>query len=63
MIMTKKKLRNLCESMHWWISPELESKILADFGEEPIPYEWSEQDLFEQIRKLVSHEQSQIKQL
>jgi len=62
MIMTRKKLKDLCDSMRWRISPELESKILLEYGEEPTPYEWSEQDLFEQIRKLVVCEHEQLEQ-
>lgn len=34
------------------IPDELEAYLLQEFGEEPFPYEYSEQDLYEQIRKL-----------
>lgn len=35
------------------IDKPLEEYLLATYEEEPFPYEWSEQDLYEQIRKLV----------
>jgi hypothetical protein len=36
------------------IDKTLERYILSEYEEEPFPYEWSEQDLYEQIRKLVN---------
>jgi hypothetical protein len=35
------------------IDKPLEECLLATYEEEPFPYEWSEQDLYEQIRKLM----------
>lgn len=35
------------------IDKPLESYLLATYEEEPFPYEWSERDLYEQIRKLI----------
>ncbi|WP_368487923.1 hypothetical protein [Clostridium sp. BJN0013] len=35
------------------IDKPLEQYLLAMYEEEPFPYEWSEQDLYEQIRKLI----------
>jgi len=35
------------------IDKPLEAYLLATFEEEPFPYVWSEQDLYEQIRKLI----------
>ena len=35
------------------IDSELEDRLLQQFGEEPHPEEYSEQDLHEQVRKLV----------
>ncbi|HIT90460.1 MAG TPA: hypothetical protein IAC41_08600 [Candidatus Merdenecus merdavium] len=35
------------------IDKPLEQYLLATYEEEPFPYEWSEQDLYEQIRKLI----------
>ena len=36
------------------IDSELERYILAEYGEEPFPYVWTEQDLSERIRGLIS---------
>ena len=35
------------------IPENLEAFLLEEHGDEPFPYEYSEQDLYEQIRKLV----------
>lgn len=35
------------------IPKDLEAFLLEEYDEEPFPYEYSEQDLYEQIRKLV----------
>ena len=35
------------------IDKTLETYLLATYEEEPFPYEWSEQDLYEQVRKLI----------
>jgi len=35
------------------IDKELEARLLLKFGTEPYPEEYSEQDLHEQVRKLV----------
>lgn len=35
------------------VDKPLEQYLLAMYEEEPFPYEWSEQDLYEQIRKLI----------
>ena len=43
-------LRRLCQMN---IPEELEAFLLEEFGEEPFPYEYSEQDLHEQMRKLI----------
>jgi hypothetical protein len=53
MTLNKQKLIRLGES--WWImfTKEQELLILERFGEEPWPYEWSEQDICEQIRHIV----------
>jgi len=36
------------------ITPELESILIDRLGKEPIPFEYSEQDLAEQTRKIIS---------
>lgn len=35
------------------VDKPLEHYLLATYEEEPFPYEWSEQDLYEQVRKLI----------
>lgn len=43
------------------IDKPFEEYLLAIYEEEPFPYEWSEQDLYEQIRKLIlKHEQGEL---
>lgn len=49
-------IRLLNEMFRMWgdhIDKPLEQYLLAMYEEEPFPYEWSEQDLYEQIRKLI----------
>jgi len=50
MTITKKHLRDWEKSVRIYIPPEQETMILERFGEEPWPYEWSEQDIWVQIR-------------
>lgn len=48
--------RFLNEMFRIWgdrIDKPLEEYLLATYEEEPFPYEWSEQDLYEQIRRLI----------
>ena len=52
MIATKSYINYLRENCRMRIDKALESYILSVYEEEPFPYEWSEQDLYEQIRKL-----------
>lgn len=43
------------------IDHPLEEYLLATYEEEPFPEEWSEQDLYEQIRKLIlQYEQGEL---
>ena len=43
------------------IDKPLEEYLLATYEEEPFPEEWSEQDLYEQIRKLIiRYEQGEL---
>jgi len=53
MILTKRSLKKLSESMRIWFTSEQERVILERFGKEPLPYAWSEQDISEQIRKII----------
>lgn len=49
-------IRFLNEMFRIWgdrVDKLLEQYLLAMYEEEPFPYEWSEQDLYEQIRKLI----------
>jgi hypothetical protein len=54
MTINKKTLKKLSESMCIHFTKEQEQMILDRFGTEPFPYEWSEQDIAEQIRKLCA---------
>lgn len=53
MILTKNDLTRLQESMHHWFSPLQRQRILELFGTEPEDNVWSEQDIAEQIRKII----------
>lgn len=57
-------VRFLNEMFRIWgdkIDNPLEEYLLATYEEEPFPYEWSEQDLYEQIRKLIlQYEQGEL---
>ena len=52
-VATKTYIDNLREN-RWEIDETLESHILAKCSEEPYPHVWSDQDLHEQVRKLVN---------
>jgi len=59
MIVTEKYIRDLRGKSFINISEETEKCILEQFGKEPEPdedgrsYEYTEQDLWEQIRKII----------
>lgn len=53
MIVTIKFLNEMFRIWGERIDKPLEEYLLATYNEEPFPYEWSEQDLYEQIRKLI----------
>jgi len=53
MIATKGYIQELREKSGFNISKEQEKLILGKLGEEPEPEEYTEQDLFEQIRKMI----------
>ena len=57
-------VRFLNEMFRIWgdkIDQPLEEYLLAIYEEEPFPEEWSEQDLYEQIRKLIcQYEQGEL---
>jgi hypothetical protein len=52
MTLTKKDLRKWEESTFTLFTKEQRQIILDRFGAEPEPYEWTEQDIAEQIRKI-----------
>ena len=53
MIATKKYIQDLREKSGFNISKEQEKLILKELGEEPELEEYTEQDLLEQIRKMI----------
>jgi hypothetical protein len=53
MTATKRYVNHLRNKCFFYIDEALERYILSIYEEEPFPNEWSEQDLYEQIRKLV----------
>ena len=53
MILTSKMITNLRYQWRLSIDNELEASLLHQFGVEPYPNEYSEQDLHEQVRKAV----------
>ena len=54
MIFTKKDVQNLRENAFLNITAEQERAILKQFGTEPNDYhELSEQDIYEQVRKMI----------
>lgn len=52
MTLIKKSLQQWEESMLVSLSAKQRQIILARFGSEPVPYEWSAQDIQEQIRNI-----------
>ena len=54
MILTKKDLYKICLSQNWALTSDLETYILTMYGEEPDEEnEWSEQDIYDQVRKII----------
>jgi hypothetical protein len=53
MIATRAMIASLRVHGRQRIDRDLETLILTQFGTEPLPNEYSEQDLYEQIRKLI----------
>ena len=54
MTATPKMIRELREQARMPIDQELEALILQEYGTEPYPNTYTEQDLYEQIRKLIT---------
>ena len=53
MILTRKFLNEMFRIWGDRIDKPLEEYLLATYEEDPFPHEWSEQDLYEQVRKLI----------
>ena len=53
MIVTKAYLKKLQQCYQFEMDAPLARYLLAEYEVEPLPHEYSEQDLHEQIRKLV----------
>ena len=53
MIVTKAYLKKLQQCYQFEMDAPLARYLLAEYEVEPFPHEYSEQDLHEQIRKLV----------
>lgn len=53
MIVTKAYLKKLQQRYQFEIDAPLAGYLLAEYGVEPFPNEYSEQDLHEQVRRLV----------
>lgn len=53
MILTRSYLIHIKQYYGIYIDEALAKYLLTRYEEEPFPYEYSEQDLYEQIRKLV----------
>lgn len=53
MTLTNKFLNEMFRIWGDRIDKPLETYLIATYEEEPFPSEWSEQDLYEQIRKLI----------
>jgi len=53
MTINKRWLKKTCGSMWVSITKEQERLILERFGTEPEPYEWTDEDIYIQIRNLL----------
>lgn len=59
-VLTKRCLLRMAENYYWagyksWypFPKELKMKLLESYGEEPFPYSYSEQDIYEGTRKII----------
>ena len=55
MVVTPEMIQDLRIHGREKINRELEALILEQLGSEPYPYTYSEQDIYEQMRKLIQH--------
>jgi hypothetical protein len=58
--LTREEIKKVEEYYYWvgyksWIPfpEELKEKLLSVYGEPPLPYSWTEQDIYEGTRKLI----------
>lgn len=58
--LTPKEIRKIEEYYYWvgfksWIPfpKELKEKLIDVYGEEPVTYSWTEQDIYEGSRKII----------
>jgi hypothetical protein len=58
--LTRKELRKIEEYYYWsgyndWypFPKELKGKLLSVYGKEPLPYSWTEHDIWEGSRKMI----------
>jgi hypothetical protein len=56
---TRTFVRRLCQEARLRIDKDVATLIVEQFGSEPSPHTYTEQDLWEQIRKLVMRYNSQ----
>lgn len=50
-VVNKAFIENLRENKMMNIPKDLETFLLKEYGDEPSPYEYTEQDLYEQVQK------------
>jgi len=55
MVATPKMIQDLRIHARKKINSELEALILEQLGSEPYPYTYSEQDIYEQMRKIIQN--------
>lgn len=58
--LTRKEIQKIEEYYYWvgyksWVPfpKELKEKLLGIYGEEPLPHNWTEQDIYEGSRKII----------
>ena len=56
-VLTKKNIARLRSHSKYIIPQELEDLLLEKFGQDPKPYVYTEQDIYEQSRKILEQYQ------
>ena len=60
MILTETYLDEMCEALRITPSSDLKAELLDNYGTDPDEYHrWSEQDIYEQVRKKLIQEPKQ----